>query len=73
VDVGYNVQVAVDEKHKLLVIQEVTNAVTAVDQLSGLAIPAEEALGVDRVNVVAEMGYYCGEEITACEEAGIEP
>jgi transposase len=73
VDVGYNVQVAVDEKHKLLIIQEVTHAVTDVDHLSGIAIQAKETLGVDHVNVGADMGYYHGEEIKACEEAGIEP
>jgi hypothetical protein len=50
----------------------VTNAVTDVDHLSGIAIQAKEALGVDHVKVVADMGYYQGEEIKACEEAGIE-
>jgi transposase len=73
VDVGYNVQVAVDAKHKLFVVQDVTNAVTDVDQLSGIALQAKEALEVDQITVVADMGYYHGEEINACEEAGIEP
>jgi transposase len=73
VDVGYNAQVAVDAQHKLIVVQDVTNAVTDVDQLSGIAIQAKEALGVDQVKVVADMGYYHGEEIKACEDAGIEP
>jgi transposase len=73
VEVGYNAQVAVDAQHKLFVVQEVTNAVTDVDQLSGIAIQAQAVLGVDRVKVVADMGYYHGEEINACEEAGIEP
>lgn len=57
VDVGDNVQVAVDEQHKLLIIQEVTNAVTDVEHLRGIAIQAKETLGGDHVNVVAEMGY----------------
>jgi transposase len=47
VDVGYNVQVAVDAKHHLMVAQEVTNAITDVDQLSRMAIQAKEALGVE--------------------------
>lgn len=72
--VGYNVQTAVDDKHKLIVVQEVTNAVTDVDQLSEIAIEAKEALGVvDEVKVVADMGYYNGAEIKACEKEGIEP
>jgi transposase len=73
VDVGYNAQVAVDDKHKLFVVQEVTNAVTDVDQLSGIALQVKEALEVEQIKVVADMGYYHGEAIKACEEAGIEP
>ena len=72
--VGYNVQTAVDDKYKLIVVQEVTNAVTDVDQLSEIAIEAKEALGVvDEVKVVADMGYYNGEQIKACEKESIEP
>lgn len=71
--VGYNVQTAVDDKHKLILVQEVTNAVTDVDQLSGIAKEAKEALGVDEVKVVADMGYYNGEQIKVCEKEGIEP
>jgi len=73
VDVGYNVQTAVDDKHKLIVEQDVTNAVTDVDQLSCIAIEAKKALGVDQMKVVADMGYYHGDEIKVCVEAGIQP
>ncbi len=73
VDVGYNAQVAVDDKHKLFVVQDVITAVTDVDPLSGLAIQAKEALEVEQIKVVADMGDYHGEAIKACEEAGIEP
>jgi Transposase DDE domain len=73
VDVGYNAQVAVDDKQQLLVVQEVTKAVTDVDQLSGIAIQAQAALEVEQVKVMADMGYDHGEELKACEEAGIEP
>jgi transposase len=73
VDVGDTAQGAVDAKHQLLVVQEVTNAVTDVDQLSGIAIHAQETLEGEPLPVVAEMGYYHGEEIKACEEAGVEP
>jgi hypothetical protein len=73
VDVGSNAQVAVDAKHQLCVVQEVTHAVTAVKQRSGIAIQAKEALAAAQLTVVADMGYYHGEESTACEEAGIAP
>jgi transposase len=72
VDVGYNVQIAVDSKHKLIVEQDVTNAITDDDQLSPLAIRAKETLGVERIRAVADMGYYHGHEIKSCEEAGVE-
>jgi transposase len=72
VDVGYNVQIAVDRKHKLIVEQDVTKAITDDDQLSPLAMRAKETLGVERIRAVADMGYYHGHEIKACEEAGIE-
>lgn len=72
VPVGYNAQAAVDEKHHLIIEQEVTNAVTDIDQLSAMAIKSKEALGVERLKVVADAGYCNAKEIKACEEAGIE-
>jgi transposase len=73
VDVGYHAPVAVDDTPKLVVVQDVTQAVTDVGQLSGIAIQAKEALEVDQVTVVAAMGDAHGEDINACEEAGMEP
>lgn len=61
-----------DEKHHLIIEQEVTNAVTDIDQLSSMAIKSKEALGVERLKVVADAGYCNAKEIKACEEAGIE-
>jgi transposase len=71
VDVAYNVQVAVDSKHKLIVEQDVTNAVTDQNQLSPLALAAQEALGVDSLDVVADRGYYDGAEVKTCADHGI--
>jgi hypothetical protein len=71
-DVGDNVQIAVDSQHQLIVEQDVTNAVTDDDQLSPRAMRAKETLGVDWMRAVADVGYYHGHEIKACEEAGIE-
>jgi transposase len=72
VDVGYNVQSAVDSQHQLIVAQDVTNAVTDDDQLRPMAISAQETLGVERRRAVADMGDYHGHEINACDEAGID-
>jgi len=69
--IGYNVQVAVDAKHKLIVEHEVTNAVTDQDQLTPMAERAKRTLGVDRLEVLADMGYYDGAEVKKCEQQGI--
>ena len=73
VAVGYNVQVAVDTKHKLIVEQQVTNQVVDMGLLTGTAEPAKEILGVERIAVVADRGYFKIEDIEACEKAGMEP
>jgi len=73
VAVGYNVQVAVDVKHKLIVEQQVTNQVVDMGLLTETAEPAKEILGVERIAVVADRGYFKIEDIEACEKAGMEP
>ena len=72
VGVGYNAQVAVDAKHKLIVAQEVTNAGSDLGLLAQTAGAAKEVLGVARIDAVADKGYYKGEDIQACEDAGID-
>jgi hypothetical protein len=69
--VGYNVQSAVDARHHLIVAHEVTNVGSDRAQLFNIAKQAKAALGADALDVVADRGYFSGEEILACEEAGI--
>lgn len=71
VEVSYNVQIVVDQKNKLLVEHEVTNEVIDLGQLSTMAKKAKETLGVETLEVVADGGYYNGEEVKACEQSGI--
>jgi transposase len=73
VAVGYNAQIAVDGKHKLIVEQQVTNQVVDMGLLAQTAEPAKEVLGVERIAVVADRGYFKIEDIEACEKAGIDP
>ncbi len=73
VGVGYNVQIAVDAKNKLIVEQAVTNDVTDAGLLHQTAEPARRMLAVDQISVVADRGYYKIEDIVACEQAGIVP
>jgi transposase len=69
--VGYNVQTAVDAKHHLIVEHEVTNTGSDRDQLSGMAKNARTAIGTTTLTAIADRGYFKGEEILACHEAGI--
>jgi hypothetical protein len=69
--VGYNVQTAVDTQHHLIVAHEVTNVGSDRGQLYNMACQAKAALAVESLDVVADRGYFKGEEILACEEADI--
>jgi len=69
--VGYNVQVAVDTEHHLIVTHEVTNVGSDRAQLANIALQAKEVLGVDNLEAVADRGYFSGEEILACDKAAI--
>jgi transposase len=69
--VGYNVQVAVDTEHHLIVTHEVTNVGSDRSQLARVAKEAKATLRTDTLEAVADRGYFNGEEILACEAAGI--
>lgn len=71
--VGYNVQTAVDVKHHLIVAHEVTNQGHDRSQLANMAKQARVAMGTSELDVVADRGYFSGNEILACDEAGITP
>jgi transposase len=72
-EVGYNVQTSVDDKHKLILDHEVTNDVTDQGHLSAMGIRSKKILGVKKFNLIADMGYYDGQEIAACLNEGIQP
>lgn len=73
VAVCYNVQTAVDAKHKLIVAHDVVNAPTDQAQLSPMAIAAQAILASPALHAVADRGYYSGPEVLACLNAGITP
>jgi hypothetical protein len=73
---GYNVQIAVDDKHKLIsafarTASEVVNDGNDTGQLHAMAEAAKAALGVEALTAVADAGYFNGETLKACEEASI--
>jgi hypothetical protein len=69
--VGYNVQVAVETEHHLIVAHEVTNVGSDRSRLAAMAKEAKAVLRVERLDAVADRGYFNSEEILACEQAGI--
>jgi transposase len=69
--VGYNVQVAVDTEHHLIVTHEVTNIGNDRSQLARVATEAKATLQTDILEAVADRGYFSSAEILACENGGI--
>ena len=71
--VGYNVQTVVDAQHHLIVAHEVTNVGNDRGQLASMAQQAQTATGRKDLEIVADRGYFKGEEILACQSAGMTP
>jgi hypothetical protein len=68
--VGYNVQVAVDTKHHLIVVHEVINIGNDRSRLARIVKATKATLGIDSLDVVADRGHFDSEEILAREESG---
>lgn len=71
--VGYNVQAAVDTAHHLVVAHEVTNIGHDRGQLARMGLQAKDATGVGALTVLADRGYFAGEEVLACQAHGLTP
>ena len=71
--VGYNAQMAVDAKHKLIAADDVTNEGTDLHQLANVALEARANLELKQAEVVADAGYYNAAEVSRCLEQGLTP
>jgi len=71
--VGYNVQTAVDTKHHLIVAHEVINEGHDRTQLLPMGISAQQATGCKEITVLADRGYFNGDQVLACEDTGVLP
>ena len=71
--VGYNAQLAVDAKHKLIAAEDVTNEVTDFNPLADVALEAKANLELKQTEVVADAGYYNASEVSRCVEQNIQP
>ena len=71
--VGYNVQAAVEAEHHLIVAHAVTNVGHDRGELAHMAGEAKAAMGAGALEVLADRGYFDGEEVLACEAQGVTP
>jgi transposase len=71
--VGYNVQIAVDAEHHLIVAHEVTNHGSDRSQLAPMAFKAQQATGCEQVTALADRGYFNGDQVLSCEGTGVAP
>ncbi len=71
--VGYNVQIAVDAEHHLIVAYEVTNQGYDRRQLAPMAFKAQQATGCEQITALADRGYFSGDQVLSCEGTGVAP
>ena len=69
--VGYNVQAAVETEHHLIVAHDVIQSGSDRASLAPMARKTKEALGVDKLDVVADRGYFSSEQILECSQADV--
>jgi hypothetical protein len=71
--VGYNVQIAVDAEHHLIVAHEVINQGYDRSQLAPMALKAQQATGCEQITALADRGYFSGDQVLSCEGTGVAP
>ena len=71
--VGYNVQIAVDAEHHLIVAHEVINQGYDRHQLAPMALKAQQATGCEQITALADRGYFNGDQVLSCEGTGVAP
>jgi len=71
--VGYNVQIAVDAEHHLIVAHEVINQGYDRHQLAPMAFKAQQATGCEQITALADRGYFNGDQVLSCEGTGVAP
>jgi transposase len=71
--VGYNVQIAVDAAHHLIVAHEVINQGYDRQQLAPMALKAQQAMGREQITALADRGYFNGDQVLSCEGTGVAP
>lgn len=70
VEVSYNIQAAVDDKHNLVVATHTINR-NDRNALAAIALEAKENLELETFTILVDKGYHNGREITQCKEHNI--
>jgi len=74
VEVAYNLQSVVDDKHNLIVDYEITNK-NDFSALASLSLKAKQTLELneyEKLTVLADKGYYSGKQIATCHKNKID-
>src|ERR1700745_4070371 len=71
--VGYNVQIAVDAEHHLIVAHEVITQGHDRHQLAPMALKAQQATGCEQITALADRGYFNGDQVLLCDGTGVAP
>jgi len=70
VEVSYNIQTAVDHKHKLIVATHTINR-NDRNALAAIALEAKENIHAETFTVIVDKGYHNGSQIQQCADANI--
>jgi len=70
VEIAYNMQAAVDEKHKLIVATHTINR-NDRNALSAIAIEAKSNLNAENITAISDKGYHNGRELQKCKDQNI--
>ncbi len=70
-EMGYNLQIAVDSKHKLIVDFDVTQNASDQGNLNSMSLKAKDAFDMkekDKLELLADKGFYQAEDLKKCED-----
>lgn len=70
VEVSYNTQAAIDDKHKLVIGTHTINR-NDRNALSGIALETKENIQAESFTILADKGYNNAKEIEACQNQGL--
>lgn len=70
VEVSYNIQAAVDDKHNLVVATHTINR-NDKNALSAIALETKENLGIASFTALVDKGYHNGRELEICKQNNI--